>query len=477
VFLGVDLGTGSVKTVLLDEDGSYRSGPRRNYSLHTPRPGWAEADPAEWWAALVSSVAGLDADGPIKGMAICGQMHGLALVDAAGEPVRAPILWPDTRSGAYMDNYRRLPERIRWRLANPVVTGMAGPSLLWVQQEEPVVYREAAHLLLPKDLLRHRLTGELSTDPSDASGTLLYDVLADGWFYELLDELGLRHDLLPVSRRSCDVAGHLLPTASTALRLRPGLPVATGAADTAASILGFGLTPGSVLLTVGTGGQIVTTLDMPVTDLAGTTHLYRTAHRSGWCLMAAVENVGLALETVRRVFRLEWPQVYDEAFAIPPGASGLRFAPYVAGERTPLLDPRVRAAWVGLGLDHERGHFLRAAFEGVAFGLRRGLETLAVSGVPVTTVHVSGGGARDQRWLQLLADVFGRPVRVDSTPNVAARGAALLAAAAAGVDIAALRRDPVGETLLPGPAAGMYADLYADSLELYPHLSQLSAVP
>ena len=411
----------------------------------------------------------------VEAMGLCGQMHGLVLLGGHGQLLRPPILWPDTRSAQCLDAYRRLSSEQRWRLANPPATGMMGPSLLWVREHEPDVYRVAAHVLLPKDYLRMTLTGEVSSEPSDASGTLLYDVVDDCWYLELLEALGVESSLLPPLCPSASVGGTLLPEAGEALGLLPGLPVATGAADTAAAILGFGLRPGSALLTIGTGGQIVVIRERALPDPSGVTHLYRAATPGRWYAMAAIQNVGLALNWMLGVLGLDWSQAYAEAFSTPAGSAGLLFAPYLSGERTPLLDPTIRGAWIGLGLEHGRGHLLRAAFEGVAFGLRRGLESLEVAGANVSSLFVSGGGAVDARWLQLLADVFGRPLVAVDTPAAAARGAAILAAASIGIDMTALPSGAVGEkTFMPGPSAEKYSEIYSRSLNLYPSLRAFS---
>jgi xylulokinase len=474
MFLGIDLGTGSVKAVLLDESGM-EIGKPSSYSIRVPEPGAAEADPGEWWEAVRTTVSALTAGRQVEAMSLCGQMHGLVMLDRDAHLLRPPILWPDTRSVQCLEAYRELSSGQRWRLANPAATGMTGPSLLWVRQHEPEVYDATAHILQAKDYLRLMLTGEVASEASDASGTLLYDVVDDCWYTSLLDALGIRDGLLPPLCASASVAGTLLPDAADALGLPVGLPVVAGAADTAAAIHGFGLRSGLALLTIGTGGQIVVIREQPLPDPAGVTHLYRAATSNRWYAMAAVQNVGLVLNWVLAALGVDWKRAYAEAFATPAGCSGLLFAPYISGERTPLLDPSVRAGWIGLGLEHGRGHMLRAAFEGVAFGLRRGLESLEAAGANVSSLFVTGGGAVDARWLQLLADVFGRPLVAVDTPAAAARGAAMLAAAAVGVDLTA--QPPVtvkGRKYMPGPSAEIFSDIYSRSLNLYPFLRSMS---
>jgi xylulokinase len=363
---------------------------------------------------------------------------------------------------------------------------MAGPSLLWLRDHEPGVYSSARWALQPKDWLRLRLTGEAAAEPSDASATLLYDLIADDWAYPVVEALGLRAGLLAPLVASAGVAGTLTEEAASGLGLRAGIPVAAGAADTAAAMLGGGLLlPGAVQLTVGTGAQIVTPKNASEPDPHERTHLYRsaTANPPGlWYSMAAIQNAGLALEWVRKVLGVSWEEVYEEAFAVPPGAGAVVFLPYLSGERTPRFDPGARGAWTGLGLDHDRGHLLRAALEGVAFALREGLEALEGTGTPVAELRLAGGGASGAGgsgapWRQLLADVLGRPLRLlpEGVSAVAsARGAALLAGLASGAyrnagETLGLAPEP-GRAVHPGETAREYEESYARYGRLYPRL-------
>jgi xylulokinase len=324
-----------------------------------------------------------------------------------------------------------------------------------------------------------RLTGEAATEPSDASATLLYDLLADDWAYAVAEDLGLRAELLAPLVPSACVAGTLEGEAAGELGLREGLPVAAGAADTAAAMLGTGLLrPGPVQLTVGTGGQVVTPRREPETDPHARTHLYRAALPGLWYSMAAVQNAGLALEWVRKVLGVSWKDVYEEALAVPPGSGGVTFLPYLSGERTPRFDPGARGAWTGLGLDHTRGHLLRAALEGVAFALREALEALEDLGTIAPELRLAGGGTggdSGEPWRQLLADVLGRPLwrLPDEISSVAsARGAAFLAGLASGIYPAAedtLPLTPEPESrILPGETT--YEAAYERYTELYPRL-------
>jgi xylulokinase len=480
VLLGLDLGTSSVKALLLGEDGISLGEGTASYPVRSPRSGWAESFPDDWWDAVVGATK--TAIGPhgaqVVALGLSGQMHGVVLVDDHGTPLRPAVLWADTRSGEQLAAYRQLDEDAQRRLANPPAVGMAGPSLLWLHDHEPDVYAAARWVLQPKDWLRLRLTGDIFAEPSDASATLLYDLLSDDWDYPVVETLSLRPDLLAPLVASADIAGTLTEEAAGLFGLHAGLPVAAGAADTAAAMLGCGLVrPGFVQLTVGTGGQIVAPKRSPEPDPHERTHLYCAAAPDLWYSMAAIQNAGLALEWARRVLGVSWEEVYDEAFAVPPGAGGVVFLPYLSGERTPRFDPGARGAWSGLGLGHSRGHLLRAALEGVAFALREGLEALEDAGIPVPELRLAGGGTASEPWRQLLADVLGRPLRLlpDAVAWVAsARGAALLAGVAAGTyrtveDTLPLAPDS-DRMVRPGEASAAYEGAYARYRELYPRL-------
>jgi xylulokinase len=478
MLFGLDLGTGSVKALLLDEDGAPLGEGSVSYPVRAPRPGWAESSSEEWWEATVeatkTAVGRYGAQ--VAALGLSGQMHGVVLADDRGRPSRPAVLWADARSGEQLASYQGLDESARGRLANPPAVGMAGPSLLWLRDHEPEVYASSRWALQPKDWLRLRLTGEAVTEPSDASATLLYDLQSDGWAYPVIEALGLRADFFAPLVASDAVAGVLTREAAGSLGLRAGLPVAAGAADTAAAMLGGGLLrPGPVQLTVGTGAQIVTPKSRPEADPSGRTHLYRAAIPGLWYSMAAIQNAGLALEWARKTLGASWDDVYEEAFAAPPGAGGVIFLPYLSGERTPRFDPAARGAWTGLSLDHTRGHLLRAALEGVAFALREGLEALEDAGIVVPELRLAGGGTAGEPWRQLLADVLGRPLRLlpDEIATVAsARGAAYLAGLASGAyrtpqDTLALAPEP-GRIVEPGGAS--YEGAYARYRELYPRL-------
>jgi len=457
------------------------------YQTSTPRPGWAEADPEDWWQATCTAVRAAAGPAPaeVAALAVAGQMHGVLLCTERAVVLRPAITWLDRRAEAEAEDYRRLPAQMLARLGNAPSPGMAGPILLWLSRHEPGAYRQARWMLQPKDWLRHRLTGmgptvmgptvmgptvmgptvmgptvmgptgKAATDPTDASGTLLFDQNRQEWATDVAEALGLRADFLAAIRPPAEIAGALLPAAAEQLGLRPAvpaLPVATGAADTAASLVAArlvpqppGLPPGPTgLLTLGTGGQLIVpgpalaspNPDTPFSDNpdpvepGSTINLYRAVD-GGTYRLAAAQNVGVALDWVRRTLGASWEELYGTA-ARPWRADTPVFLPYLAGER---WDHRGSGgAWTGLTLAHQRADLLRAALEGVAFLLRTKLDDLrADCGVSPAAIQLAGGGSRHPAWRQLLADALGVPLYPGGDGWLTARGAALIAAAATGV--------------------------------------------
>jgi xylulokinase len=474
VFLGIDLGTSSLKALVLDVDGSIVGTGSAAYPLLTPQPGWAEAEPEDWWAAAATGVreatAGHAAE--IAAIGLAGQMHGVVLSDEVGHALRPAIIWADGRSRRQVATYGELSADLRRMLANPPAAGMAGPTLLWLKEHDRASYRAAQWALQAKDWLRLRMVHEAATEPSDASGTLLYDMTTDYWAKELLDELDLRLDFLAPIRESVEICGILTGPAAEHLGVRPNLPVVGGAADTAAAALAGGLIdPGPVQLTIGSGAQVVAPRDRLAIDPTARTHLYRAAAPDRWYAMAAMQNAGLALEWARTMLHASWDEVYDEAFAVAPGADGLLFLPYLTGERTPYFDADARGAWIGLRLAHSRGHLLRAALEGVAFAIRQGLEALLATGVAATELRLAGGGSFDPRWRQLLADVLEQPLLATATSSASSLGAAMLAGVGFGAwpdaHSAAVLAAPPTLVATPGPSSEAYVEPYLRYRQLY----------
>ncbi|MEW9582133.1 xylulokinase [Paraburkholderia sp. DGU8] len=470
-FLGIDLGTGSLKAAIVDAHGRERAVSSVAYGLDTPHAGWAETSVQTWWRALCEAMTRLPADlrRDVQAIGFSGQMHGVVLIDAAGEAVRPAMLWPDTRALALLDAW---PEP----QPNPVAPGMAGPLLRWIVLHEPQAARRARWALQPKDWLRVALGGAVATDPSDACATALADP-AGVWDTALLERLQIPREWFAPLAPSYAAGGVLSQSAAQALGLRAGIVLATGAADTPCAALGSGLAhDGDALLTTGTGGQIVVLASQAPTAAKGL-HRYRAAS-DHWYRMAAMQNVGIALERVRGWLSYEWADAYRDAFGDETEsiadsshgrAPGLIFLPYLTGERTPWLNPQARGGWLGLALDHPRGAMMRAAFEGVAFSLRAGLDAIRASGATVRALKLAGGGSVDARWRQLLADALNVELNAVDCPNAAPRGAAILGGLACGhwhaADLAALAP---GATRVASPRDdAALAARYARFLDLY----------
>ena len=461
-FLGIDLGTGSLKLAIVDGDGIERAASSAAYAFDTPQPGWAEIAVERWWHALAEAAAQLPADerSAVRAIGLSGQMHGVVLTDAAGVALRPALLWPDTRALACLGAWPQ-PQ------PNPVAPGMAGPLLRWVVQHEPAVADAARHALQPKDWLRVALGGAVCADPSDACATAL--AAPDGtWDRALIARLGLPPQWFAPLASSFDAAGALSAGAAQQLGLASGIPVAAGAGDTPCAALGSGLADdGDALLTTGTGGQIVVTSRVEPAAVRGL-HRYRSA-TGCWYTMAAMQNVGVALEAVRGWLSYAWDDAYRDAFAAVP-SDALAFLPYLSGERSPWLDPAARGGWLGAGLGDTRATMMRAAFEGVAFALRAGLDAIRAGGVEVAALKLAGGGSVDPRWRQLLADALDVELHALDCPNAAARGAALLGGIACGhwrVGDAAQALAPKSSPVASPSRDAALARRYARFIDLY----------
>jgi xylulokinase len=456
MYLGLDFGTRSVKALVLDHCGQVRARSHASYPVRSPLPGWAETAPAAWWTALGQAVRQLgEWRTEVRAVGLCGQMHSVGLFDEGGRALRPAVLWADTRSTTSLDQYTALSPSQQARLGNPLVAGMTGPSLLWLRDHEPEHYAAARWALQPKDWIGWRLTGEVCADHTDASATLLYDLANDGWSTDIQQNLGLTAKHFAPLRAPGTPLGLLSAHVARRLQLPGGIPVAVGAGDTPSAMLGSGLAqagPGVAQLTVGTGAQLIVSLNHYHPDPLRTVHTYRSCAPGGYYAMAALQNAGLALEWVRAQLGLSWVRAYSLAFAAEPGSQGLLFLPYLSGERTPLMNPDARGAWLGLGLGHTRAHLMRAAFEGVAFAIGNALEALVRAGHPIDRVQMAGGGSLDPRWRQLLADVLQRGLWSVNTDGASARGAAMLAAQGTGTPLMPVPEAPQTCTVPADPA-------------------------
>jgi xylulokinase len=433
--LGLDLGTSSAKAVVVDTAGQVLAQASAGYAVTSAQAGYAESEPADWWQAVTACTreAVHAAGAPPVAIGLSGQMHGLVLTSADGAALRPALLWPDTRAAGALGAYARLGSAALGRLANPLAPGMAGPLLMWIAEHEPRSYAGARWALQPKDWLRARLTGEIQAEPSDASGTLLYDVPGDRWDLAAVSALGLDARLLaPLLPSSGALAGCLASGAAAELGLPAGLPVAAGAADTAAAVLGSGVfSSADIQLTVGTGAQVIRPATAPVNRADAGVHLYRSATPDGWYHMGATLSAGLSLNWVRQVMNASWDELYASA-GHPGQAHDPLFAPHLSGERTPYSDPALRGSWTALSLAADRTSLLRSALEGTAFAIRDALDALLAGHRP-PQLRLAGGGTLAAGWRQLLADVLGLPLYAVDVPAASGRGAALLGAQAAGL--------------------------------------------
>src|SRR5689334_7182773 len=469
--LGLDLGTSSAKAVVLSVSGAVLAQASAGYPVISAEPGYAESDPRRWWSAVVSctreAVAAAGGPPPVA-IGLSGQMHGLVMTAADGRALRPALLWADSRATGSLRAYRELGRVALDRLANPLFPGMAGPMLAWVAECEPDVYAGARWALSPKDWLRGRLTGEIHAEPSDASATLLYDVAGDRWDLEVVEALGLDAGMLaPLLPSSAAVAGRLTASAAAELGLPAGLPVAAGAGDTAAAVLGSGVSGGSgIQLTVGTGAQVIRPVAAPVNRAEAGVHLFRLASPSGWYQMGATLSAGLSLNWVREVLNASWEELYASASRAPALGDPV-FVPHLTGERTPYCDPSLRGSWSSLALASDRASLLRSALEGTAFAIRDALDALLGPAGPAPAgLRLAGGGTVATGWRQLLADVLGVPLYAVDVPAASGRGAALLGAIAAGLlgfdDCAGALAPPAALAAEPDRGrAALHAERYA----------------
>jgi xylulokinase len=471
--VGLDVGTSSLKAVAVSPDGAPLAAADVPYEASSPRPGWSEQDPRRWTDAADEALARLGV--APRAIGLTGQMHGLVALDEADRPIRPAILWNDQRTGREcreIEDAIGLERLIEWT-GNRALTGFTAPKLLWLRTHEPDAFARIRSVLLPKDLVRLRLTGERATDVTDASGTLLFDVGARRWSAPVAEALELDRSWLPPALESCDRTGSA----------PDGAVVAAGAGDQAAGAIGVGVVePGSVSLVLGTSGVVFAPLPVFAPDRLARVHTFCHAAPGVWHAMGVMLSAGASLRWLRDV--VAPGEGYDALLAPaerwPPGADGLTFLPYLTGERTPHADPDARAAFVGLTARHDRGAVVRAVLEGVAFGLRDAFELVRAAGGSATAARASGGGARSDLWLRIVASVLGVPVRRMVVDAGAAYGAALLGGVACGAfstvaEAAAIPR--IGSTIDPEPGwTGAYVEAYERFKQLYPALHPLARV-
>ncbi len=489
LLLGVDVSTTATKALLVDDRGAVVGVASASYELSTPRPLWAEQDPELWWKATRDSIAEVIASTgvdhrAVEAIGLTGQMHGLVLLDESGSVLRPAILWNDQRAAAQCDEIRErfgLEELVRIT-GNDAFPGFTAPKLLWVRDHEPEIYRRVRQVLLPKDYIRFRLTGEHATDRAGAGGTLLLDLATRDWSRELLEALKIPAEWLPPTHEGTAITGRLSSGAAELTGLTLGTPVVGGAGDQAAQAVGVGaVVPGVVALTLGTSGVVFAACERPLSEPAGRLHAFPHALPDTWHVMGVMLSAGGSLRWHRDTLApgVEYDSLFGEAKRVEPGSEGLFFLPYLSGERTPHADPFARGAFVGLTLKHDRPHLTRAVLEGVAFGLRDNLALMRKVGLDsVGQVRISGGGARSPVWRRILANVLGIDLVSVETSEGAALGAALLAGVGGGfwpsVEAACAAAVRLGKTTRTDPnSAAAYDPIYRRFREHYPAMQPL----
>ncbi len=485
--LGIDLGTSSVKVVVFDVEGALKGVGMAEYPILTPRLGYAEQDPEQWWRATIIAVreAVEKAGRPeILGIGFSGQMHGLVLLDQRKDVVRSAIIWADQRSA---DLLSELKERVGLSLlaqqcGTAPTTGFLIASLYWLQRFETETLERAATFLMPKDFLRFKLTGDLGTDETDAAGSGIFHVGRRMWADDVIARLGLPRLLFPKVYASADVVGTLTREAANELGLQQGIPVSAGCADQPAQAVGNGLIdPPMGSVTIGTGGQVFVPLTHPLIDSALRIHTFCHAPQTKWYLLGAMLSAGMALRWLRVILgreKVSYEELVLLASEVEPGSEGLFFLPYLVGERSPLMDPKAKAGFIGLALRHGPGHLVRALLEGVAFALRQIVDTMVATGADLTKLVASGNGLANPIWRQIIADILNRPLCQGTGERASERagvGAAMIAGIGSGIFDGyqdAQKLAPIFNVVTEPNrnTAAFYEAHYKSYLEFYPKL-------
>ncbi len=484
-FIGIDTSTTATKALLMNESGQVLGVASNEYSYEIPQPLWSEQSPDLWWHATVESIkevlaqTGIDATG-VMGIGLTGQMHGLVLLDEKGNSLRPSILWNDQRTAAQCDKIREMlgRENLIQITGNDALTGFTAPKILWVQENEPEIWSQTRHILLPKDYVRYKLTGEFASDRAGGAGTILFDLSKRDWSPEVLSTLNIPAEYMPPTYEGTEITGTLFPEVADELGLPVNTPVFGGGGDQAASAVGTGaVRSGVVSLSLGTSGVVFATTDTPVIEPEGRLHAFCHSLPNKWHLMGVMLSAAGSLRWHRDIFapKMDYDKLLEPAANIPAGSDGLFFLPYLTGERTPYPDPLARGAFVGLTVRHSFPHLTRAVLEGVSFGLCDSFELMKSSGLENTSqVRVTGGGARSLLWRQILADVFAAEIVTVNTTEGAAYGAALLAATGSGVfrsvEEACDATIKISSCTKPGENREVYGRIYPLYRNLYPAL-------
>jgi xylulokinase len=488
-FLGMDVGTGGTRAVVVDAAGKLVGTASSNHApFRAEHPGWAEQDPEDWWRAAQEAIRGATASTPepkepITAIALTGQMHGAVMLDENGAVLRPALIWCDTRTQPECDwltekiGYERLIELT----CNPALPNFTITKLLWVKKHQPEIFAKIRHIMCPKDYVRYRLTGEFAIDVQEASGTLLLDVTHRRWSREVAEAASIQESWLPRVFESPEICARISEQAAGLTGLKAGTPVAAGAGDQGAGAVGMGiLQPGSVSATIGTSGVVFAATAQPTRDPKGRLHTFCHAVPGLWHVMGVTQSAGLSLSWLKETFFAgeSYDALNADAAKIPAGSDGLLWGPYLLGERTPHLDPEVRAAFACIGAGTTAAHFVRAVLEGVAYSLQDTFTLFAELGIPVSGIRLGGGGARGALWRRIQAGIYGHPVEVLTAEEGGAFGCALMAGVGAGhwanLDQACAQAIEVAQRIDPDPADLVaYKAGYAAWRKLYPALKTL----
>ena len=443
--LGLDIGTSGVKALLVSSEGKIISSKTVSYPLKTPHSGWAEQSPYDWWEATVKVISKTISNihinsSEIKGISLSGQMHSSVFLNEKMEVIRPAILWSDTRTSEQCKEiYTKvggLNQLIHY-VSNPALEGFTAPKILWLKENEPENYQKVKYILLPKDYIRYRLTGELFTEVSDAAGTLLFDVIKKRWSTSLLEKLEIKQDLLPPVLNSFDLAGRITKPIAEKTGLKFKTPVVAGGADNACGAVGSGIIEeGRVMVSIGSSGVVLAQTDNPQADQEGRIHLFNHACPDSWYMMGVMLSAGMSYEWLQKKLfnhRLSYAKLDQLAEEINPGSEGLIFLPYLYGERTPHNDANARGVYFGISGKHDQRHFTRSVLEGITFALKDSLELIKDKGVKIKEIRAIGGGAKSRVWQQILADILGEEINLLNVEEGPAFGAALIAGVGVGV--------------------------------------------
>ena len=488
-FLGMDVGTGGTRAVVVNAAGKLMGSASCDHApFRAEHPGWAEQDPEDWWRAAKEAIKGAlaatpEPKEPIAAIALTGQMHGAVMLGENGEVLRPALIWCDTRTQPECDwltekiGYERLIELT----CNPALPNFTLTKLLWVKKHQPEIFAKIAHIMCPKDYVRYRLTGEFAIDVQEASGTLLLDVTHRRWSKEVAEVAGIKESWLPRVFESPEICARISAEAEGLTGLAAGTPVAAGAGDQGAGAVGMGiLQPGSVSATIGTSGVVFAATAQPTKDPKGRLHTFCHAVPGLWHVMGVTQSAGLSLSWLKETFFAgqSYDALNEGAAKVPAGSEGLEWAPYLLGERTPHLDPEVRAAFAGIGVNHTAAHFVRAVLEGVAYSLEDTFTLFAELGIPVSAIRLGGGGARGALWRRIQAGIYGQAVEVLVAEEGGAFGCALMAGVGVGhwanLDEACAQAIEVAQRIEPDAAdMAAYKKGYAEWRKLYPALKSL----